>query len=249
VQRTRSAPPTSSTAVGDARIVSLPAELPALKVLVEEVRAPGATRTEVDALIAGLSQPLPPETSPREHADLLLSLMEDAQLADSTGTDGRTVRAAAIQALLALGYPYALEVSPEALEATVRDEGKGPGLLSTQKGKVGLGLVALAGILQFIPVIFFALEAPDSSPSKALVEFLSIGFILSSTFLPALLMVLGHKLGKAGLKTGGKIGLILASLLWLIPGILSSGLFPFNLIPMTLGGLILAGALLMSSRD
>ncbi len=248
MQRTRSAPPTTSSNAGFA---SLPAELPALSVLVEEVRSPGAARPEVDALLAGLSQPLPSDASARERADLLLSLIEDAQLADYTGTDGRTVSAAAIQALLALGYPYALEVPPEALAEKARKEGTGPGPLSTWKGKLGLGLVVLAGILLFILVRisvpdFTGEEHPKEVDTN---ELLPIALIIGTTFLPALLMVLGHKLGKGGLQTAVKVWLILASLPLLGIGILSSGAFPFNFIPMAIGGLILAGPLLMSSHE
>lgn len=213
----------------------------------EEARAPGAARAEVDALLAGLSQPLPSDASPRERADLLLSLMEDAQVADYTGTDGRTVRVAAIQALLALGYPYALEVPPEALEAKARDEGTSPGLLSTRKGLVGFGLVSLAGIVQLLPVLFFA--ATETSSSMAIAVLVSIAFIAGTTFLPALLTVLGHNLGKRGLKVAGSVWLTLVSLLWLIPGLLAFGAFPFNLIPLVMGGMILAGPILMSSKD
>jgi hypothetical protein len=244
VQRTRSAPPSSSTEAG---IASLPAELPALSVLVEEVRSPEAARPEIDALLAGLSQPLPSDVSPRERADLLLSLVEDARIADYTGTDGRTVRVAAIHALLALGYPYALEVPPEALEAKARDEGSFPGLLSIQKGKVGFGLVSLAGLVQLLPVLYLA--AFESWSGKDTAVPLAITFITVTTFLPALLMVLGHNQGKGGLKMAGKIWLILASLLWIVPGLLASGAFPFNLLPMGMGGLILGGALLMSLKD
>lgn len=222
-----------------------------MNVLVEEARAPGATRAEVDALIAGLSQPLPSDASPRERADLLLSLMEDAQLASYTGTDGRTVRVAAIQALLALGYPYALEVPPEALEAKARDEGTDPGLLSTRKGQVGFGLVSLAGLVQLLPVLIFA-DAISWDGKNEFLRNLSVSLAFTviggTTFVPALLMVLGHNKRRRGLKGLGAIWLILASLLWVVPGILWSGAFPLNLFPMTMGGLILAGALLMSSR-
>jgi hypothetical protein len=247
VQRTRSAPPTSSTDVGDVGIVSLPAELPALTVLVEEARAPGAARAEVDALIAGLSQPLPPEASPRERADLLLSLMEDAQIADYTGSDGRTVRVAAVQALLSLGYPYALEVPPEALEAKVREEGGFPGLLSTRKGQVGFGLVTLAGIAQLIPLFFLVHESLLSwSDSFA---WLVLAAIVGTTLLPALLTVLGHNLGSRGLKKTGIGWLAASSFLWLVPGLLGFGAFPFNLIALAMGGVILTAPILMSSQD
>jgi hypothetical protein len=215
-------------------------------VLLEEVRAPGAARAEVDALLAGLSQPLPSDASPRERADLLLSLIEDAQIADYTSTNGRTVRVAAIQALLALGYPYALEVPPEALEAKARDEGTRPGLLSTRKGQVGFGLVALAGLLQLAAVL--SLSAREGWISETIAAVL-IAIITGTTFLPAFLTVLGHNLGKGGLKMAGTVWLVFVSLFWLLPGLVGFGGFPFNLIAFVMGGLILVGSLRMSLND
>jgi hypothetical protein len=219
-----------------------------LEVLVEEVRAPAAARAEVDALLAGLSLPLASGASPRERADLLLALMGDEQVADYTGTDGRTVRTAAIQALIALGYPYALEVPPEALEAKARDEAaSGPGLLSTGKGQLGLGLVALSGILQLLPVLYAA--STESWSSMDTIVIVALAIITGTTFLPALVTVLGHNVGSRGLKTLGIVWLTIASILWIAPGILSIGAFPFNLIPLALGGLILGGSRLMAAKS
>ncbi len=220
-----------------------------MSVLVEEARAPGAARPEIDALLAGLSQPLPSDASPRERADLLLSLIEDVQLASATGSDGRTVRVAAIQALLALGYPYALEIPPEALEAKARDEGTGPGLLSTRKGKLGFGIVFLAGLLQFLPLIYFTAKESWSSKDLGLVWSLAFAFIVCTTFLPALVTLAGHNLRKGGIKMMGSFWLVLASLVWLLPGLLMFSAFPLNLIALAMGGLILAGPILMSSED
>ncbi|HVG61556.1 MAG TPA: hypothetical protein VNA24_23555 [Hyalangium sp.] len=221
-----------------------------MSVLVEEARAPGVTRAEIDALLVGLSQPLSSDTSPRERADLLLSLMEDGRIADYTGADGRTVRVAAIQALLALGYPYALEVPPEALEAKARDEGNGARLLSTRKGKVGFGLVTLAGLAQLIPVIAVAATQSWSSwSSLGLTMSLAIAFIVCTTLLPALVTMAGHNLGNGGIKMTGSVWLFIVSLLWIIPSLLGFAAFPLNLIPLAMGGMILAGSMLMHSKD
>ncbi len=218
-----------------------------MSVLVEEARAPGAARPEIDALLAGLAQPLSSDASLRERADLLLSLIEDVRLASSTGSDGRTVRVAAIQALLALGYPYALEIPPEALEAKARDEGTGPGLLSTRKGQVGFGLVTLAGILQLAAVLHFS--ANETWLAEELFVAVAIAIITGTTFLPTLLTVAGHNLRKGGIKMAGTVWLVLVSLFWLLPGLASFGGFPFNLIALSMGGLILAGTLVMTSTD
>src|SRR5689334_13391606 len=83
--------------------------------LLEAVRSPDVLRTEVDALLRGLARPLAEDETPRARADFLLSLIESQELRELQGSNGRTVRATAVKALLNLGYPYALEVPPEAL--------------------------------------------------------------------------------------------------------------------------------------
>ena len=50
----------------------------------------------------------------RERADYLLSLLGEPQIAQASGHPG--IRRAAVRALLAFGYPYALEVPPEVIE-------------------------------------------------------------------------------------------------------------------------------------
>jgi hypothetical protein len=52
---------------------------------------------------------------PRATADRLLQLLASGELATFRAADGTSARAAAVERLLALGYPYALEVSPEDL--------------------------------------------------------------------------------------------------------------------------------------
>ena len=78
-----------------------------------EARAPGADerirRTFVDRL-ARLDL-----GSPRATADRLQTLLSSGELAMLRASDGTSARAVAVERLLALGYPYALEVSPEDL--------------------------------------------------------------------------------------------------------------------------------------
>ena len=82
-------------------------------------RAPGADervrRTFVDGL-AHLDL-----GSPRATADQLQALLSSGELATMRASDGSSARAVAVERLLSLGYPYALEVSPEDL-AHWRDE-------------------------------------------------------------------------------------------------------------------------------
>jgi len=52
---------------------------------------------------------------PRATADRLQQLLASEALGSLRGTDGTSARAVAVERLLGLGYPYALEVSPEDL--------------------------------------------------------------------------------------------------------------------------------------
>ncbi len=90
-------------------------DLPSLPVLLERARAPGAARREVDALLRGLALPLPPGEDARARADLLHDILEDRRVRAFTGSNGRRVAHATVDALEALGYPYALEIPPELL--------------------------------------------------------------------------------------------------------------------------------------
>jgi hypothetical protein len=246
VQRSRTAPPPSASS--ENQVASLPEALPALEVLLEQARAPGAARAEVDALLAGLAQPLAPGQSPRERADLLLALIEDKQLGGFTGSKGRTVRAAAVEALLSLGYPYALEVPPDALEtrpaeAVSRAEAAGP--FSSNKGWAGLSLIMLIGLVQLIPALLFTTSMGSDS------EWLSawaVGIIGGTTFLPALMVLLGHVWRSRLMRGIGNVWLVLVGLLWMIPSVFvlaSAG--PIGLIPFTVGLLFIVGVALMES--
>ncbi len=74
----------------------------------ERVLVAGALNQQLDALAAGGGS--------REVADLLQQLLESGRLAGLADAGGRTCRAAAIEALTRLGFPYALEVRPEDLD-------------------------------------------------------------------------------------------------------------------------------------
>jgi hypothetical protein len=96
---------------------------PSLPALVERLQLSG-TPEEVDALIRGLARPLEEGESPRQRADFLLSLIESPDKSTLRGTNGRGVGDAAVKALMNLGYPYALEVPPEALASFRASTGK-----------------------------------------------------------------------------------------------------------------------------
>lgn len=81
----------------------------------------------------------------RQVADLLHGLLEGDQLVGLEDAEGRTCRAAATEALLRLGFPFALEVRPEDLEH-LRSQDKGSEGLSwaswAATGTLGAGIVA-----------------------------------------------------------------------------------------------------------
>jgi hypothetical protein len=81
-----------------------------LRERVEAVHSPGVVPEDVAQLLSGLSAPLAQGELPRERADQLLRLLQHPELAELTGRDGRQVRPVALEALLSLGHPYALEV-------------------------------------------------------------------------------------------------------------------------------------------
>ncbi|QRN97886.1 hypothetical protein JRI60_02035 [Archangium violaceum] len=105
----------------------------------EALRQPGPTSDEVDAFLEALSTPIPPGEPPRVRADFMLDVLEDERLCELTGTDGRQVGVAALETILALGYPYALEVTPEMLK---RARGARPRGIPRFMG-IGLGLAVL----------------------------------------------------------------------------------------------------------
>jgi len=76
-------------------------------------RAPGADAAARKAFVERLAT-LDLGTA-RATADRLQQLLSSGALTTLAGSDGRTARAVAVERLLALGYPYALEVAPEDL--------------------------------------------------------------------------------------------------------------------------------------
>ncbi|AFE07852.1 hypothetical protein COCOR_07972 [Corallococcus coralloides DSM 2259] len=137
----RSAPPSSIADEAPADVSESLAEVssPPLTFLLEEVRSPGMVRADIDALIVGLGRPPAPDEPLRERADLLLALLDRSNpVGDYTGSGGMKVRHAAKEALLAMGYPYAMELPPELLE-TKRADGRPAGLTA---GNVTLAVVS-----------------------------------------------------------------------------------------------------------
>ncbi|MBN8230285.1 hypothetical protein JYK02_22485 [Corallococcus macrosporus] len=182
----RSAPPSVTV---DEAPTDLPAPIaaesfPPLASLLEEVRSPGMVRADIDALIVGLGRPPAPDESPRERADLLLGLLErNNPVGDHTGSGGMKVRHAAKEALLALGYPYALELPPELVELK-RSGGREPGLSG---GDVTLAVVSLlfqSGSLMGVGALLDYIEMPAATEVTV-----GIGLVL---WLFTVLSMAGH---------------------------------------------------------
>jgi hypothetical protein len=134
-----------------------PLDLPLpLLVLVEQAtRVPEQDRPDVASRLNALLEQMGREGGDRQVADTFHRLLEGGKLEGLVDTQGRSCRAVAVEALLALGFPYALEVRPEDLEhlrASGRRQGKAvPFGREVPQAVLGVGLLAqlLAGRLDF----------------------------------------------------------------------------------------------------
>jgi hypothetical protein len=179
---------------------------PSLSELLEGIRGPGRVRANVDAFLQALGRPPSGEETPRARADLLLSLMEDGAVRDYTSSDGRTVRTAAVEGLLALGYPYALEVPPEALaqaRAQSAREVRPQRVPSAGLVTVGLAVLTQAGFL--VPLVANELKWWGLLRGGGL-------HLLGAAVLPPVLAVLG---GWLGLRWPRRVGVGLMALVGL----------------------------------
>jgi len=90
--------------------------LPVLVLVEQATRVPEAERPEVASRLNALLAQMAREGGDRQVADTFHRLLEGGKLQGLVDTEGRSCRAVAVEALLALGFPYALEVRPEDLE-------------------------------------------------------------------------------------------------------------------------------------
>jgi hypothetical protein len=128
-----------------------------LQRLVETVRSPGVMKKDVDALLSELERPLAEGESPRERADLLLSLLDSRHLRSMKGSQGGTVQRAAVKALMDLGHPYALEIPPEALGQAQASQGvSGRTRRSIPLAGILLALLGSASSLLYPPISLLA---------------------------------------------------------------------------------------------
>ncbi|RKG67971.1 hypothetical protein [Corallococcus terminator] len=187
----------------------------ALLDLLEEVRSPALVRSDVDLLIAALGRGPGPDEPPRVRADLLLGLMaHDNPVGDYVGRNGKTVRHAARDALLGLGFPYALEVPPELMEPAAPPRPPRTGI-----GKAGVfALVALAlsqtGILAWQVVS----SQMDKGYNPRPIWYTPSEFALLGAFiwLPPLVSLCGHVLKRRWLQGIGWLLIAAQALPWLL---------------------------------
>nr|WP_240462391.1 hypothetical protein [Myxococcus sp. CA018] len=90
--------------------------LPVLVLTEQARRVPEAERPLVAARLNLQLARMARTGGDRLVADTFLRLLESGRLTGLVDAKGRTCRAAAVEALLSLGFPYALEVQPEDLE-------------------------------------------------------------------------------------------------------------------------------------
>ena len=217
-QAHRPAPPTADETTDAAEpVAAQTAEaFPPLAALLAQVKSPGMVRADIDALIAAMGRAPAADESLRERADLLLGLMSrDNPVGKYRGENWTTVRQAAKAALLALGYPYALELPPEMVESypsapPVDDStppGPGPGA-----GSVVVTLLSSlyqTGLLSLVATFTGARRIDWDSPLE---QSLILGMV--GVWLPALCAFLGHGLGKRWLQVIGAVGLWLLFVGW-----------------------------------
>jgi hypothetical protein len=165
---------------------------------------PEATDSERDALLYAISRPLAPEASAREHADFLLSLLTDERTLALTGSNGRTMKKAATQALLALGYPYALELPPEVIEQSSGDHSWRTPLWW---GKALMVANAVG------PTIFFTLLTVGAGVGSALaLAPIILAIFGACTVFPMWLILLGRKKKSLLPQILGSLGHVLSGL-------------------------------------
>ncbi|NOK03711.1 MULTISPECIES: hypothetical protein [Myxococcus] len=207
---TRPAEPTSDSLVES--LAPLPAT-PSLAALRRALSSPGVIPSEVDALIAAIAQrPAGDPEALRERTDYLLSLMTlpgDASVL--TGSAGITVHTAAVEALLELGYPYALEVPPDALERARSERGlpttETPTSRLLRSPILATAVTLLCLVLQLILMALPEVRTLDD-----------MGALLTPYLLPviapALLALLGTWTKARPLQYLGSLGLGIQGLFW-----------------------------------
>lgn len=193
-------------------------------------KAAGQARRQLGDDINAAFRRLGQSGGSRAVADFLLKQLEDKTLHDLVDSEGRSCRAVAVEALLAMGYPYALELAPEDLEHLRQDGSAGPlGVF----GSAGLLLAALGGGVEATQVLSHGGRWNAAEWMGTLVH---VGVIL----LTALLSALGKQ---------GPNGRQLALTLLVVAGFAGVPLYLMGVTPAAVGIVgAIAAALLLSRR-
>lgn len=232
-------------ALQDSPLDTLPAQHsgPALPELLQAVASPGVLQEEVDALVRALARPLAPEESPRARADFLLSVLETTRGLALRASNGRSLRVATVEALLALGFPYALEVPPEAMDEVSQEREDN---LPRDIPRAGIAAAVVAMIAQAIiflpPALDFLVSERNTSPVSGL-------FLLGAIWGPSLSALIGGWRRGLGLQRLGLLTMALMGTVWLSGfGLLVTRThlnMPHVLISLTAGLSLVGGAVLL----
>ena len=208
----------------DSSVESL-APMPAPRSLAElraDMCSPGVIPSEVDTLFAEMARPVEGEAALRERADFLLSLMTLPGVgSQQTGSDGITVCTAAVETLLELGYPYALEVPPNLLERAREERSeqrrRKKRLQKKQQAEptlpiAGIVLTLFGTVLQLLPQLLPLLVSGSTSNVRGFFPTL----LLLGICVPPAVALWGALLGHRTLQGLGAVGLVLQGLVWLI---------------------------------
>ena len=180
-----------------------PTPRPSLAELRERARALEAERTDIDALLVAMGEPLAPEEDARARADVLHRLIDDPVLGGMRGGDQRRVDETAVHALLALGEPYASELSEDGQKLLQRTRTEPPepavGKAANERapaaeedafegaGSAVIGLLAMIwSVVEVLhPVFEYGTRLVSRGPEFLLLFVLSAGLTL---FAPGLLL-------------------------------------------------------------
>jgi hypothetical protein len=177
--------------------------------LLEEAQA--ASDAERQALAGHLNrnlEALASEGGSREVADLLLHLLESGRLEGLADAEGRTCRGVAVETLVGLGYPYALEVRPEDLEYLRAQARRTPqGLFP--KGSLAAGVLGAGFVGEWLML------PPELANGKSGLG-LSLFFLMGLTLMGLVTALWGDE--GSDTRRAGLLGLVVLSLVQLYLG-------------------------------